>query len=197
MKKRISAQQLVESGVLLGLGFVLSMLKVRLVAGGGSITMVSMLPIVILACKYGPAWGTLCGFVHGFLQVIEDGGIAPPVQDFTSYVLVFLLDFALAWAMVGLIAGLLRNVSGKPQVSIAAGAFVGIAGRFLCSFISGVIIWGVYAPEGQSVALYSFLANGSVMFPEMVITSVIGYALFSIPVLRQQVQLAPATKAND
>lgn len=187
MKTKIGTRQLVESGILLALGFVLSMIKIRLVAVGGSVTLVSMLPIVLLAYKYGPSWGLLCGFVHGMLQVLESGGFAPPTQDFVSYALVFLLDYALAWAAVGLLAGLLRNVSPKPQVAVAAGAFVGIAGRFLCSFLSGVVIWGVYAPEGQSVILYSLAVNASVMVPEMLITTVVGYGILCIPALQSQV----------
>jgi len=189
MKRQISAKQLVESGVLLALGFVLSVFKIKLVAVGGSVTLASMLPIVILAYKYGPGWGTLCGFVHAMLQIIEDGGIAPPVRDAQSFLLVFLLDFALAWAVVGLLAGLLRGVSEKPQRAIAVGALAGVGGRFLCSFLSGMIIWGVYAPQGQSVALYSLAVNASYMVPEMLVTSVLGYLLFSVPVLQKQVAL--------
>lgn len=187
MKTRIGTRQLVESGILLALGFVLSIIKIKLVAAGGSITLVSMLPIVILGYKYGASWGTLCGFIHGLLQILEDGGFAPPTKDFISYLLVFLLDFAVAWAVVGLLAGLLRNISAKPQIAIAAGSFIGIAGRFLCSFLSGVIIWRVYAPAGQSVILYSLGVNASVMVPEMLITSFIGGAIFSIPFLQKQV----------
>lgn len=192
MKTKIGVRGLVESGVLLALGYVLSIIKIRILPEHGSITIVSMLPIVILAYKYGPAWGTLCGFVHGLIQIVEGGGFAPPTNSFLSYALVFLLDYAFAWAAVGLLAGLLRNVSAKPQAAIAAGAFVGIAGRFLCSFISGVIIWGVYAPEGQSPVLYSLIANSAVMIPEMLITTVIGYLLFCAPVLQKQVCPAPS-----
>lgn len=184
MKQRATTRMVVESGILLGLGFVLSVIKVKLIAGGGSITIASMLPIVVLAYKYGPLWGALCGFVHGIIQVIEGGGIAPPVQDFASYLLVFLLDFALAWSVVGLIAGALRKAHKKPQLCIAAGCFLGIAGRYLCSFFSGMVIWGVYAPPGQSIALYSLTVNGMVMIPEMLITTVAGFLLFSVPVIR-------------
>lgn len=187
--RKITTRQLVESGILLALGFILSTIKIRLIAVGGSVTLASMLPLIILAYKYGPSWGALCGFVHGVLQVIEAGGFAPPTKDFISYVLVFLLDFALAWAAVGLLAGLLRNISTKPQISISAGAFIGIAGRFICSFLSGVIIWGVYAPEGQSVILYSLTVNGSIMIPEMIITSAVGFAIFCLPVMQSQVNI--------
>lgn len=192
MKPRIETRQLVESGVLLALGFVLSIIKIKLVAVGGSITLVSMLPIVVLAYKYGPSWGLLCGFIHSLLQILEGGGFAPPAKDFVSYLMVFLLDYALAWAVVGLLAGMLRNISSKPQLAISVGAFVGITGRFVCSFLSGVIIWGVYAPEGQSVILYSLGVNASVMLPEMIITAIAGYIIFSVPALQKQASKAPA-----
>lgn len=185
MKTNTNVKRIVESGILLALGYVLSIIKIKLNPAGGSITLVSMLPIVVLAYKYGVRWGTLCGFIHGLLQVIEEGGLFPPVQDFTSYVLVFLLDYILAWAVVGLIAGLMRNVSKKPYISIALGSFFGIAGRYLCSFTSGVIIWGVYAPEGQGAVIYSLLANGRIMIPEMIITAIAGYIMFRIPILQK------------
>jgi thiamine transporter len=188
VKTKITTRQLVESGVLLALGYVLSIIKIKLVAVGGSITLVSMLPIIVLAYKYGAPWGALCGFIHGLLQILEGGGFAPPTKDFISYVLVFLLDYAFAWAFVGLLAGLLRNISTRPQFAIAAGSFVGIAGRFLCSFLSGVIIWRIYAPEGQSVILYSLGVNASVMVPEMLATTIIGFVLFSVRVLQDQVR---------
>jgi len=188
MQQNSNVKRLVETAVLLALGFVLSTLKVKLVAAGGSITIVSMLPIVILANKYGVAWGTLSGFVHGILQIIEDGGIFPPTNDVLSYAMVLILDYALAWAAVGLIAGLLRNTSSKPYISISLGCFFGIAGRFLCSFMSGVIIWRVYAPEGQSPWIYSLLTNGMVLLPEMIIHTVVGYLLFRVPVMQEQVK---------
>ena len=45
-----------------------------------------------------------------------------------------------------------------------------IFGRFLCSFASGILIWGEYAPEGQPVWLYSLTYNGGYMLPELIIT---------------------------
>jgi thiamine transporter len=105
--------------------------------------------------------------------------------------LVFLLDYALAWAVVGWLAGMLRNASSKPGIAIAAGSLVGIAGRFVCSFLSGVIIWGVYA-EGQNVIIYSLAVNASVMIPEMVVTAFASFAVFSIPVLQKQLRSVSA-----
>ena len=49
--------------------------------------------------------------------------------------------------------------------------------RFLCSFLSGCLLWGSYAPEGMNVALYSLLYNGFYMLPNIIIGVVVIVAL--------------------
>lgn len=182
--KKVNTKKITESAVLLALGYILSMIKIKINPNGGSITLASMLPIVMLAYKYGPAWGTLCGTIHGMLQMIEGGIAAPPTENALSYFTVIMLDYIVAWAMVGLLGGLVMKLIENPRVSITVGSFVGIFGRFLSSFLSGAIIWGVYAPEGQSPWLYSLVVNGLGMLPEMVITSLVAFILFSFSSMR-------------
>ena len=55
--------RLVTSGVLIALGTVLSMIKVFDLPYGGSITLFSMVPLMVLGYMYGIRWGLLCGFV--------------------------------------------------------------------------------------------------------------------------------------
>lgn len=177
-------RRLVESGILLALGFVLSFIKIKLPFG--SITLFSMVPIVILTYKYGMAWGFLCGFVHGVLQIIEGGFSAPPVQNALYYILCFLLDYALAWAVIGL-AGCFRNITKYPVINITLCGAVGVFFRFLSSFASGVLIWNVYA-EGENIFKYSFVVNISSLGPEIIITAVGAGVLASIPVIRKQLK---------
>ena len=42
--------------------------------------------------------------------------------------------------------------------------------RYACSFLSGILIWGEYAPEDMPVWLYSLTYNGSYMIPEIILT---------------------------
>lgn len=184
-KQKISTKQIVESAIFLALGFVLSMIKIKLIAVGGSITLVSMLPIVLITYRYGTGWGTLFGAVHGLLQMLEGGLYAPPTETALSYIAVILLDYIVAWAAVGLLSGLVMKAIDNPKISVTVGSVVGIFGRFLCSFTSGVIIWGVYAPEGQSPAIYSLLINGSVMLPEAIFTGIVAFILFSFPAIQK------------
>ncbi|MDD4690390.1 MAG: energy-coupled thiamine transporter ThiT, partial [Eubacteriales bacterium] len=55
--------------------------------------------------------------------------------------------------------------------------------RYVCHILSGVIIWGVYAEEGQSVLAYSIIYNGTYMIPEIIITTIV--TALMIPLIRR------------
>ena len=111
-----------------------------------------------------------------------------------------LLDYPLAFAACGL-AGL-----GAPPVaralrvsSIASGTvaapwmLLGGAGRFACAFLSGIIFFGAYAPQGQAVWLYSLLYNLSYLVPSLVACTALGVVL--VPALERAVPVhAMATR---
>ncbi|MBU7016120.1 MAG: energy-coupled thiamine transporter ThiT [Theionarchaea archaeon] len=63
------------------------------------------------------------------------------------------------------------------------GVIVGIAGRFLCHFISGVIFFSEYAPEGMNPWIYSALYNGSYILGELIISVILIYLLIKKGVL--------------
>jgi len=63
------------------------------------------------------------------------------------------------------------------------GVVVGLAGRFICHFISGVVFFGMYAPEGMSPVLYSAIYNGGYIGAELVISAVLIYMLVQRNVL--------------
>ena len=58
-----------------------------------------------------------------------------------------------------------------------------LATRFLSHFISGVVFFGMYAPEGMSPIVYSAVYNGSYMLPEMVISGIFIYMLIQRDIL--------------
>ena len=53
------------------------------------------------------------------------------------------------------------------------GIILGTFGRFLCAFISGIVFFGMYAPEGQHVMVYSAVYNGLYLIPEALICIVL------------------------
>ena len=192
--------RLTESGILLAIGILLdTFLKFDATwLYGDSITACSMLPLVIIAYKYGVAWGSLSGVVHGLITMMisggRAGGLAAMIEDnggLKVFVWILLLDYILAFAAIGLAAFAPRFTKTVPS-SLMLGAVFGLAGRYLFHVLSGFLLFGSYAEwffgeavswggwflenlHGQVLYLvYSLIYNGLYMIPEIVITAVGG-----------------------
>ena len=103
-RKTWTAKSLAYAAMCIALAFILSYIKVFEMPQGGSVTLASMLPIMLFAAAYGVGPGMLVGAVYGLLQYIQGGWFVHPIQ--------FLLDYPLAFAMIGL-AGLYRVLPKK------------------------------------------------------------------------------------
>lgn len=175
---------LAEGAAMVALATVLSFIRVFKLPWGGSITLLSMLPIVLFSIRRGVKPGLTVAFVYALLQFaqgIMDGlfgwGLTPGML-----IACILLDYLVAFTILG-IAGCFRK-KGLPGwiggISLAVGL------RFLCHFLSGVVIWHSYGElwEGfstENTYLYSFLYNGCYMLPELIFTLAGAVALFSAP----------------
>ena len=163
---------LVKCALLAALAVALNFVKFAPWPNGGSITAAAMAPIVLAGLMFGPGWGALTWFTFSLLQMLLDGISAPPVETVFWYVLVILLDYVIAYTVLGL-AGIIAKPFLKPVKGAVVGTLAVTAVRYLCHIASGILIWGVYAPEGTPVWLYSLLYNGSYMVPEMIITTIV------------------------
>lgn len=162
-------KKLTITGVMLALATILSMIRLFDAPYGGSVTLCSMLPVIVPGLLYGMRWGILTGTVYAVLNMLLTGIPAPPVASVAAYILVVLLDYVLAFGGLGLAGGIFRLLPRKPfSIPVSAGAAILL--RFLCHFLSGIIIWRTYAGEGQSAVVYSLLYNGSYMLFELLIT---------------------------
>lgn len=170
--RNTKTKTLVECSLLIALSVVLSRLQFAPWPNGGSITVASMAPLVYLSIKRGWKWGLGSAFVYSLLQMLLDGISAPPVQSFFWFTMVILLDYVIAFTVLGL-AGAFANVwkNSKNAPIYATLCVTGL--RYLCHIISGIIIWGVYAPEGTPAWAYSLGYNGTYMIPEMIITTIV------------------------
>ena len=169
-KKRWTARMLANAALCIALATVLSFVRLYKMPQGGSITPASMLPLFLFAYAYGVGPGMLVGAAYGLVQFLQDAYFVHPIE--------LLLDYPLAFAMLGL-AGLAANFSDK--WGLIPGIILGTFGRFVCAFVSGVIFFGMYAPEGQNVLVYSAVYNGLYLVPEAIICIV----LAMIPQIRQ------------
>jgi len=160
-KTTSSTKIIAEVVSFVALATALSYIKVFSLPQGGSVTAGSMVPILWLALRRGAKVGLIAATVYGLVQLAVEPFIYHPAQ--------VLLDYPIAFGMLGL-AGFFQN---RPFV----GVNVGIWGRLLAHFISGVIFFGSYAPEGMSPVVYSAFYNGSYILPELAISIYIVYLL--------------------
>lgn len=156
-KIKFTPQLIARIGIALALATILKMLRLYHFPQGGSITLGSMVPILIIAFIYGPQVGCLTGFLYGIITFIMDPYILHPVQ--------VLFDYPLPFMSLGL-AGFFKQ---KKWLGVSVSVFI----RFICHFISGVAFFGSFAPEGISPALYSLAVNGPMIGIEGIICLII------------------------
>ena len=164
---------LVEAAILMAVAVVLDylckLIPFQFPYGGG--ISISVLPLVYYTFRRGTLWGLGAGVVFSVLQIIT-GWYPPPANTWWAFILCILLDYLLAFALLGL-ARLFAKPFGKHRlVGYGVGAVAVCLLRFLCSFLSGAFLWGSYCPEGMNVWVYSLLYNGGYMIPNAILTGV-------------------------
>lgn len=138
---------------------------------GGSVTLASMVPLIMISLILGLKWGVFSGVVYALIQILT-GFYPPPTQTIENFFLVVMLDYLLSFGILGT-AGFFYSMCGKKLWAIPlSGAIVTVL-RYLCHILSGILVWGVYAEEGQTVLAYSVLYNGSYMIPEIILTTLV------------------------
>jgi thiamine transporter len=172
------ARRLVESALMVALGVVLSMLKFIDLPFGGSVTIASMLPILIIAYRHGMAWGTLTGFVYGLFQMLLGLNTFSYVTTWQSVVAVALLDYLVAFLVLGF-GGVFKKINSQP-VALTAGTIVACVLRYLCHVISGATVWAGLSIPTNAALIYSIGYNATYMIPETLITAILAYYVGSM-----------------
>ena len=175
---------MVECALLLALGVGLSFIIIWEMPMGGSITLASMLPILLIGIKYSPKWSFGCAFAYSLfqlLQAIMHGNVFVYCETWDIVVLCALLDYILPFTVLGLTAFAQKE-------KIYSFMFLAVALRFLCHFFSGILIWGQWA-ENMSPAVYSILYNGGFLLPELIITFAVTGPLLEVKAIRRLLNL--------
>ncbi|MGN4426404.1 energy-coupled thiamine transporter ThiT [Bacillus cereus group sp. MYBK30-1] len=199
--RNTNLQAMIESAILAAFALIIDILPLSIkLPTGGSISF-AMIPIFIIAYRWGFKMAFLGGLIWGLLQiVVGDAYILTPVQAF--------IEYFIAFAFIGF-AGLFyrpiqkalasnssdaehssfgsrkdkptskQNQGKKALVYIILATFIGSFARYFCHFIAGIIFWGQYAPKGQSAVLYSLIVNGSTMIGSFILCTVLLILLFT------------------
>lgn len=171
------------SAVFIALAAALSLVKIYKLPLGGSVTLLSMLPIVLLSCMLGIKWGIGSAFVYSIIQlgfgITIDGlfgwGLTP-----LSLIGTIVLDYLLPFTLLGL-GGLF---SKKGTIGIVTGTVLVLFLRFVCHLFSGAIIFDIWC-EWENVWFYSLCYNGSYMLPELIITTIGTGVLTATPQIKK------------
>lgn len=167
-KKTVNAKQLAFAAGALALAIVTSYIKLFQLPMGGSVTLFSMFFVTLIGYWYGPTVGLMAGVAYGLLQMILDPYIVSIPQ--------MLIDYPFAFGALGLAGFFSEKKNG-----MIIGYIVSVLGRFVFSVLSGVIFFGMYAPEGMSPFVYSVTYNGSYLAAEAAITLI----LLCVPAVRK------------
>ena len=179
-KSRMSTRVMSEGAMMIALATVLSLIKLWEMPYGGSVTMFSMLPIVLMSYRHGPKWGLFTAFTHSILQLIMGIKNVGYCATIGAQIACILLDYTFAFSVLGL-ASLFSKPFKNRTVGVCLGTAIVGALRFFCHFLSGIFLWGSYQPTDGWISklptwLYSIVYNGMYMLPEVIIT-VIGAVL--------------------
>ncbi len=173
-KTKQSIKILCVSAIMLALSVALSFARIKPVPWGGSITLFSMLPVVLVSILYGLRPGLVCSLGFSLFQLWQgismDGlfawGLTPGML--TACIA---LDYILPFLLLGL-AGLFRK-KGIP--GYLCGIALVLSLRFISHILSGVfifhsagVLWEGFSTENEW--LYSLIYNSTYMLPEIVLT---------------------------
>ena len=178
LTKKQKIRRLAESAIMLALSTILAEFAVFKLPYGGSVTLFSQLPLVIISYRYGIKWGSFTGLVMAGIQMIFGLENFSYVSGIWAYLILIFADYIVAFGVLGL-GGMFKNKIRNQSVALALGSVVVSLIRFLCHFISGVTIWSSYA-EGTSVWAYSLTYNASYMLPELIITAIGAFSIASL-----------------
>ncbi len=176
MNKYSKTRVLAECALMIALGTILAQIKIYEMPNGGSVTLLSMLPFIMISLRHGIKWGIPAGIANSLLQMAIGGIYPTPAGTALAMVGEVFLDYILAFGVLSLAV-----LFAKPFKSKAVGVAVGTVAvcflRFACAFLSGVIVWGSFTDGFWPVIVYSLTYNASYMVPETILTTVAAYIL--------------------
>lgn len=179
---------LTESAIMVALATVLSMLKLWESPYGGSVTILSMAPIIVLAMRRGTKVGLTAGFAHSLIQLLLGLSNVAWVPTPMGIVLCILTDYIIPFTLLGL-GGVFRNVkftkneTANVVIAAALGALLVTVLRYVSHIVSGAVIWyeldlAWYADDPTHIVnlygpwTFSAIYNGIYMIPEIIATVV-------------------------
>jgi len=143
----MSTRTLTRVSLAVAVTAVLQLLPLFRLPQGGTVTPGAWVPILLVAYKGGRRAGLLAGVGYALIIMILDPYFVHPVQVFLDYIL----------------AGLFLAAPAFFPHSLVTGVIVAAVGKLASHWLSGVVFFAAFAPEGTPAWLYSLLYNGPIV----------------------------------
>lgn len=159
-----------ESAIMIAVATVLSVVALINMPFGGSVTAASMVPVVLIAYRYGVGLGAVTGLVYSLIQLLLGASNLSYATSSTAAVAIIFLDYVFAFTAVGL-AGMFKNKIKTQPSAMVLGTLTVCVIRYIMHVISGCTVWaGVSIPTEEGF-LYSLVYNAAYMVPETIVTA--------------------------
>ena len=172
-----------ECGIMVALATVLSFIKVYEAPYGGSVTLMSMLPIILLSVRRGTRCGLAAGVVYSVIQLLFGLSNVAWVPSAGGIIMCVLFDYIIPFTLIGLAGVFAQKSTKRSRIILSAliGALIVMLVRYFCHIISGVVVWYAldlvwYADDPTHIVhaygpwAFSAIYNGTFMLPEIAIT---------------------------
>ncbi len=147
----MKTKRLVVSAMLIAVATVLSLIKLFELPFGGTVTVASMMPIVIISYLYGTKHGLFSAFVFSIIQLLCGMGTVSAFflpgdsqMAVGSAILICFMDYILAYTVLGF-AGIFKGKLKNEISEIMLGSILACLLRSLVHIISGAIFFGAWA----------------------------------------------------
>ena len=175
---------------MLALSFALSYVKLWQMPLGGSITLASMLPIMIISVKYGTRVGVSVAFLYSLTQLFQgftEGTIYWAMSGGVLVTAIF-FDYIVPFTVIGL-SGVFKK---HGEVGIYFGMCLSVLIRFISHFLTGVSIWKQWTPDGWNTYVYSAAYNGGYLLPDFIITLAVAVLILRVGRMRKLLNIEQA-----
>lgn len=190
MQRESKSELVVASALALATAFLLGLIKISSPwPYGGSVTLFSMVPIIIISFKMGAKTGFVLGINYGILKLLL-GTNNFIFLNFKGLLFSIILDYLLAYGFIGAASLFRINNAKNAKINFYFSIFIAFILRYLCHVISGIFVWRALLTQKVSTAnimLYSAGYNIFYILPELTITLIgIRFIMFKWPNLLRE-----------
>jgi len=178
---------LAEGAALIALATVLSIIIIYKAPYGGSLTLFSMVPIIMISVRHGVKNGLFAAFVYSIIQLLLGLSNFSYIPSWQGIAASALFDYIFAFTVLGFAGMFVRTkaFSGKYGIygAVALGSAITVIARTVIHMFASVFIWRSlwlewYADDPTNIVnrfspwMFALIYNISYMLPELVLTLV-------------------------